>query len=92
MFKRSKKMSFLVFFCKNVYCIDLWYSFSQSVLNKFRVCYNNSFRILNDFPKYYSASDMFFQRNILSFTGIWRHDQWTYIKSFTASDQTTRKG
>ena len=54
-------------FCSNVYCCSLWCSYNASFLDKVRVAYNNSFRILLKLPKYCSASNMFVERRVPSF-------------------------
>ena len=72
-------------YCTNIYCMGLWNNYNKYVLNKARVCYNNSFRILNKLHRFCSASDMFVERNVMSFNETWRHGQWICVKSLLAS-------
>ena len=59
-------------FCANFYCGSLWCDFTQSVYNKIRVSYNNSFRILLKLPKFCSASEMFVYSDVPNFEALLR--------------------
>ena len=56
----SDEANILLFksFCSNVYCCSLWCLYNASFLDKVRVAYNNSFRLLLKLPKFCSASNM----------------------------------
>ena len=73
-------------FCTNIYGINLWCNFSKKVLNKFRVCYNNGFRIMHGLARYCSASGMFVNAGVLSFGEMVRHGQWSFVRSVISSE------
>ena len=76
----------MIFFCKNIYGINLWCNFSKKVLNKFRVCYNNGFRIMHGLARYCSASGKFVNAGVLSFGEMVRHGQWSFVRSVISSE------
>ena len=80
----SVKILLYKLFCANFYCGSLWCDFTQSVYNKIRVSYNNSFRILLKLPKFCSASEMFVYSDIPNFEALLckhRYSLMTRIKN-----------
>ena len=59
-------------FLYSQYCCCLWSSFSRSTYSKFLVSYNNSFRILMNYPFYCSASQMFVENRTMTYREIMR--------------------
>ena len=51
----------------NMYTISLWSQYSKTVYRRLVTSYNNSFRFLFNYPKFYSASTMFVSHNVKSF-------------------------
>ena len=44
-------------FCCNLYTCQLWWNFTQAVMRKINVAYNNAFRMIMQLPRYCSASN-----------------------------------
>ena len=66
-------------FCSNIYCNHLWTKYTQGVLKKLIVCFNNSFRILMGLPFNCSASGMFSSNNLRSFKEIKRFSTYSFM-------------
>ena len=65
-------------FCSNMYCSTMWYYCTVTAMWRLRMAYNSSLRRLLGIPKHNSASGMFVQLNIKSFSELLR----SYIHSF----------
>ena len=61
-----------------MYCSTKWYNCTVTAMRRLRIAYNNSLRRLLGIPKHNSASGMFVQLNIESFSELLR----SYIHSF----------
>ena len=61
-----------------MYCSAMWYNCTVTAMRRLRIAYNNSLRRLFGIPKHNSASGMFVQLNIISFSKLLR----SYIHSF----------
>ena len=72
-------------FCSNIYGNHLWLNYTQRILNKLRVCYNNSFRILMGLPFNCSASFMFSSHQLRSFKEIKRFSTNSLMKRLNSS-------
>ena len=72
-------------FCSNIYCNHLWTRFTQGILNKLIVCFNNSFRILMGLPSNCSASGMFSSNNLRSFKEIKRFSTYSFMNRLLLS-------
>ena len=72
------KCTLLKSFCSNMYCSTMWYNCTVTAMRRLRIAYNNSLRRLLGIPKHISASGMFVQLNIKSFSELLR----SYIHSF----------
>ena len=66
-------------YCKNVYCTQLWWSYSNECLRKIRVAFNNSFRFLMGYSRRCSASGMFIENNIDDFNILRRKYMFRFI-------------
>ena len=75
----SVKVLLYKLFCANFYCGSLWCDFTQSVYNKIRVSYNNSFRILLKLPKFCSASEMFVYSDVPNFETLLRKQRYSLM-------------
>ena len=75
----SVKVLLYKLFCANFYCGSLWCDFTQSVYNKIRVSYNNSFRILLKLPKFCSASEMFVYSDVPNFETLLRKHRYSLM-------------
>ena len=51
-----------------MYCSSMWFDSTVTSMKKLKIAYNNGFRRLLNLPKYNSASEMFVNLNIPSFT------------------------
>ena len=73
--KRSLDVKCTLFksFCFNMYCSTMWYNCTVTAMRKLRIA--EDYWVL---PKHNSASEMFVQLNIKSFTELLR----SYIHSF----------
>ena len=85
---REAKILLFKSFCSNVYCCCLWCSYNASFLDKVRVVYNNSFRILLKLPKFCSASNMFVERRVPSFGEMLRKCRNTLHYRLRKSENT----
>ena len=72
-------------FCSNIYCNYLWVKYTQVMLKKLIVCFNNSFRILMGLPFNCSASDMFSSHSLRSFKEIKRFSTISFINRLLSS-------
>lgn len=59
-------------YCQSFYTCSLWVNFTQKAYSDLRVQYNNTFRVLLGLPRFCSASGMFADANIDSFSAIMR--------------------
>ena len=57
----------------NMYCANLWSTYTKTVYDKLIISYNNCFRFLFQYPSYCSASEMFVSNNVKSFVEIRRN-------------------
>ena len=78
-------------FCTNLYSSHIWCSFKKSSLNKVRVAYNNSFRIIFKLPRSCSASQMFVNNDVLSFGELLRKCVYNFICRIDASQNSLIK-
>ena len=65
-------------FCSNMYCSTMWYNCTVTAMRRLRIADNNNLRRLLGIPKHNSASEMFVQLNIKSFSELLS----SYIHSF----------
>jgi len=73
-------------FCTNFYCMPLWCLYSNSVLQKLRVAYNNVFRTLFNYPRWQSASAMFVFNEITCFNALRRKSVFSFMNRVFNSD------
>ena len=72
-------------FCTSVYGLGLWCQFTKKVFNTFKVCYNNAFRMLMDFYKYCTASNMLVSNNVSSVGELLRSRQFMILNNISIS-------
>ena len=59
-------------FCAAMYCLSMWFDGTVTSMKKLKIAYNNGLRGLLNLPKYNSASEMFVNLNIPSFSDLLR--------------------
>lgn len=69
---RDVKLTLFKAYCQTFYTSSLWVNYTQGAINRLRVQYNNSFRMLMGLPRYCSASGMFAQARTDDFYAIRR--------------------
>ena len=75
-------------YISNMYCGQFWFNSPKYCLNKLRVSYNNSCRMLLRRPMRKSASEMFVQCNILSFGELLRKSIFAFRGRIQSSNNT----
>ena len=80
-----KKMLFKAY-CGSFYCCSLWCVYTDKMLNRIRVAYNNTFRKLFGLPRDCSASEMFVQRRVSHFLHVRRSAMFSLTSRVTHSD------
>ena len=65
-------------FCSNLYCCQLWSTFTKRSLTKIRVAYNNCFRRLFNLSRRCSISTMFVVYDVLSFGELLRKNIFNF--------------
>ena len=66
-------------FALNMYGSDLWCRFLQSSMNRIRVAYNNTYRILFNLPKDVSISSLMVLNNIPTFQSLIRKNMGNFL-------------
>ena len=59
-------------FCSAIYCNSLWCTYTDKIMNRFKIAYNNTFRKLFGLSFDCSASTMFAQHNVPAFVHVRR--------------------
>ena len=59
-------------YCATMYCLSMWFDSTVTSMKKLKIAYNNGLRRLLNLPKYNSASEMFVNLNIPSFSELLR--------------------
>ena len=59
-------------FCCSMYTCFLWWKYTKSSYRKCKVAYNDAFRLLLGYPRFYSASQLFVTNNIYTFDALIR--------------------
>ncbi|XP_061706726.1 uncharacterized protein LOC133517426 [Cydia pomonella] len=72
-------------FCTSFYTSSLWVNYTQKQYSALRVQYNNAFRVLMGLPRYCSASLMFAEARVDSFSAIMRKRAASLISRVRAS-------
>ena len=72
-------------YCTSMYAVHLWTSYYKKDFHKFRVIYNNGFRKLFRLEKRCSASGMFSNTNVMSFSELLRKNIYSFIKRLADS-------
>ena len=67
-------------YCMSMYSVHLWCKFKISSLNRVRIAYNNSFRILHNIPRQESARTRQIQSNIKTFDALIRNYLYSFFK------------
>ena len=73
-------------FCGSVYCSSLWAVYTDVVMNKFKVAYNNVFRKLFKLRYDCSASEMFAHRHTRTFLHMRRNAVFSLTDRLQKSD------
>lgn len=66
------KVTLFKAFCQSFYTCSLWVDFTQRAYSDLRIQYNNAFRVLVGLPRFCSASGMFADAHVDSFSTIIR--------------------
>ena len=80
------KLTLFRSFCTNLYCSQLWSTYTKKCLNNLRVAYNNAFRILMGYARDCSASNMFVSNSIPTFEVLRRKYIYNFRKRLDNSD------
>ena len=67
-------------YCMSMYSVHLWCKFKISCLNRVRIAYNNSFRILHNIRRQESARTRQIQSNIKTFDALIRNYLYSFLK------------
>ena len=78
-------------YCTSLYSGALWASKTQRALSALRVQYNNAFRVLMGLPRFCSASSMFAEAHIDSFSALMRHKAASLLSRIRASPNSLLK-
>ena len=79
------KVSLFKAYCQSFYTCSLWVNFTQKAYSDLRVQYNNTFRVLLGLPRFCSASGMFADANVDSFSAIMRKRCGSLLRRVRAS-------
>ena len=66
-------------FCTNLYCSSLWCTLTLVRVDRLRVAYNNTFRLLLNLPRLCSVSGMFSLTGVQSFRAIIRRHKYSLL-------------
>ena len=72
-------------FCTSFYCMSLMLLYDLRSLNKLRVCYNNSLRMMMGAPRHCSASALFVRHSLPSFQELRRKAGYGLLQRLRAS-------
>ena len=72
-------------YCTNLYCSSLWCTFTLVSMDRLRVAYNNTFRLLLNLPRWCSASGMFSLTSVPSFSAIMRRHKYSLLNRLQQS-------
>jgi hypothetical protein len=79
------KLTLFRAFCTSFYTGSLWADYTQKQYSALRVQYNNAFRVLLGLPRYCSASTMFAEARVDSFSAIMRKRAASLLSRVRAS-------
>jgi len=82
------RCSYLNHIVLTLYCAQLWYDSSETLMNKLRVGYNNSLRRLMKLVKHCSASEMFVHNGIPAFDELQRKHITNFIHRLQSSSKS----
>lgn len=85
------KITLFKSYCVNLYCCQLWYNCSKTILGKIRVAYNNGLRRFLNLPYRNSASEMFVNLNIPSFNELLRKNVYNFVSRIKSSHNSIVK-
>ena len=86
----SSHVKILLFkmYCTSLYCSSLWCNYTKGMINRIRVAYNNSLRLLLGLPRCSSASQMFSECAILNFDCNLRKHRGNLLNRLSCSSNT----
>lgn len=82
------KVTLFKAYCQSFYTCSLWVDFTQRAYGGLRTQYNNTFRVLMGLPRFCSASGMFADANVDSFSTIMRKRCASMLRRFRDSPNT----
>ena len=74
-------------YCLSFYSSHLWCEYRCISLNRLRVAYNDSYRILHNLPRSFSARTHQVQANILTFDAILRKHVFSFISRYACNQK-----
>ena len=66
-------------YCMNLYGCQLWCKFRSGTLNRLRIAYNDSYRILHNIPRYISARLEQINANLTTFEALLRKCLFSFV-------------
>ena len=75
-----------------MYCSSMWFDSTVTSMKKFKIAYNNGLRRLLNSPNYNSASEMFVNLNILSFSELLRKFVFSFKTRIIESENSFVNG
>ena len=79
------KLTLLKTFCSPMYTAQLWWNYTVASIHKLHVAYNNVFRLLQNQPKYCSASTMFVEYHVPDSNAVIRNLVYKFMRRLDAS-------
>ena len=73
-------------YCSNIYGLRLLACFKNSSFRKLEIAYNNTFRILHQYSRFCSVSELFSNNSVMGFREIWRASQLVTLRSALESN------
>ena len=78
-------------YCINMYCATLWSDYRQKNIRSLNVCYNNALRRILKLPRNCSASMIFVEHGVPSFSEYMRKSVYSFMTRILISSNTLVK-
>ena len=75
-------------FCSNMYCVQLWWNVSQSVIRKVEVAYNSGYKHLLGLNKFASTSNTLTVDGVFSFQELYRKSLYSFHMRLMRSENS----
>ena len=79
-------------YCATMYCLSMWFDSTITLMKKLKITYNNSLSKFLNLPKYNSASEMFVNLNMPSFSELLRKFEFSFKTIIIRSDNSSVNG